>query len=61
MTNGDWFRSLSDNQIARMLYKFCWNGEHCYDCPLYNADCAGVTGPKKWFDWVEQTHIEEEQ
>ncbi len=53
-TNADRIRAMSDDMLAELLYGFCWNGEHCYECPLYNKDCAGITGLEEWKEWMKQ-------
>ena len=53
-TNADRIRAMSDEELAELLYGFCWNGEHCYSCPLFNKDCGGINGVEAWNKWLKQ-------
>lgn len=49
MTNGDKFRSMTDEEIA----EYWAENMSCYDCPVANDicadDCAGT-----WLDWLRK-------
>lgn len=53
-TNADRIRAMSDEELAELLYGFCWNGEHCYSCPLCDKSCGGVNGLEAWKKWIKQ-------
>ena len=45
---------MSDDELAKLFYGFCFNGERCYDCPLFNEDCPGDTKVADWQKFMKQ-------
>ena len=63
MTNREWLESLSDEELAGLLYD-CDIDAPCEYCEYrYNADCVmdyDCMGTKKaWIRWLEAEHEEE--
>lgn len=54
MTNADKIRSMSDDELAKLFYGFCFNGERCYDCPLFNEDCPCDAKVAEWQKFMKQ-------
>ena len=54
MTNAERFRSMTDDELAKLLFGFCDNSERCYFCPLYDVSCGGQTNEETWQDFMKQ-------
>lgn len=58
MTNGDWIRSLTDEELEKYVINPCKNYE-CGECPMYNmrGRCVVEAGKAIAMEWLESEYM----
>ena len=54
MTNAGRIRSISDEELADALQKFCIGMVDCSDCPLYAFGCPMSSTFNDWLEWLHK-------
>lgn len=54
MSNADHIRSISDEELADALQKFCIAMVDCSDCPLYAFGCPMSSTFNDWLEWLQK-------
>ena len=54
MTNAGRIRSMTDEEFADALQKFCIGMVDCSDCPLYAFGCPVSSIFNDWLEWLQQ-------
>ncbi len=59
MTNGDWIRSMTDEELEKYMLNQC-NNFDCWGCPMMNGRGKCVIGTDKdtAMEWLESEHEE---
>ena len=58
-TNADNIRSMTDEELARVLSSWCRATEDCPHCP-WHVNCPGSEHDFDWLDWLQQPYKENE-
>lgn len=53
-TNADHIRSISDEELADALQKFCISMVDCSDCPLHTFGCPMSSTFNDWLEWLQK-------
>ena len=56
MTNAEYIRSLSDEELANLLSMFCQVSCCGKLCP-FDADCPGSEKAEAWLKWLQTAMI----
>lgn len=54
MSNAGRIRSISDEELADALQKFCIGMVDCSDCPLYAFGCPMSSTFNDWLEWLHK-------
>ena len=53
-TNADKIRTMSNENLAYILGKFCKEMAYCIVCPLYGSGCPMSSNFNDWVKWLQQ-------
>ena len=53
-TNADKIRTMSNENLAYILGKFCKGMAYCIVCPLYGSGCPMSSNFNDWIKWLQQ-------
>ena len=53
-TNADKIRTMSNENLAYILGKFCKEMAYCIICPLYGSGCPMSSNFNDWVKWLQQ-------
>lgn len=60
MTNGDWIRSMTDEELEKYVISACRNYAVCWECPMLDSLGRCVAGAERSavLEWLESEHEE---
>ena len=53
-SNADKIRTMSNENLAYILGKFCKEMAYCIVCPLYGSGCPMSSNFNDWVKWLQQ-------
>ena len=53
-SNADKIRTMSNENLAYILGKFCKEMAYCIVCPIYGSGCPMSSNFNDWIKWLQQ-------